>query len=185
MFACTAGDSLSAMPFSRIIRTTAFLSLLIAAALQLVGCTSYTPPTFRVTQAYVTERSADATVLQVELDGANGNEIPLPLFDVRYSVTIDGERVFKGRRQPEATLPANGGQVITVPVAIPSEDIASLGTGPLTGRDLRITGDVIYVLPGSIAELMFDSRLRRPRTRFSATVSIEPPPVPEQPSSNQ
>lgn len=155
------------------------IALFMSSLTALVGCSSYVPPTFRVSNAYVTERSPDATVLEVALDGANGNEIPLELYDVRYTVTIDGKRVFKGRRQPEATLPANGGHVVLVPVAIPQERIDEIGSGPLTGRDLRITGDVIYVLPGSIAELLFDSRIRRPRTRFSATVKIDPPPVPE------
>jgi len=158
----------------------AALSVVLAFAfLVLTGCTSYAPPSFRVVGAVVAERTPDATVLEVALDGSNGNEIPLPLFDVRYTVSIDGMRVFEGRRQPEATLPANGAQMIVLPVAIPGEDIAEMGTGPLTGRDLRITGDVIYVLPGSIAELLFDSRLRRPRTRFSATVPVDPPRVPE------
>lgn len=160
-------------------RPYTLVAVLLLALVPLVGCTSYAPPTFRVVGVEVAERSTDATVLNVTLDGANGNEIPLPLFDVRYEVSIDGRRVFEGRRQPEATLPANGGQRIVLPVAVPEQDVAQLGPGPLTGRDLRITGSVVYVLPGSIAELLFDSRLRRPRARFGATVPIMPPSVPE------
>ena len=137
--------------------------LLLLSALPLAGCSSYDAPRLAVSSVALGERSDEAVVLVFTLDAANSNDVALPLERVRYTVRLDGRVVFRGTRWAEATLRRVGTQQISLPAAVPLEQM------PKTGRGVpyRITGELIYVTPGEIAQLLFDSGVRRPSVRFS------------------
>ena len=155
--------------------------MLVALVLAAVGC-GHTPPTFEVVGARLAERTDDGVVLEFDLDATNTNQDELPLEVASYSLSIDGKRVFTGRRSPEATLHRFGTQRITLPAAIPLEapaDADALTTGL---HRYRLEGSITYLAPGVLADVLFDARVYRPSTRFSDQGQIDfdaPPSDPE------
>jgi len=69
------------------------------------GCASYSPPSFRITDVQLVERSTDAALIIFTIEGDNPNREQLPLDTVRYSMTLDGRAPFSAQRSAEATLP--------------------------------------------------------------------------------
>lgn len=140
-------------------RTLAF----VACALVLSGCKGAAPPRFEVESVSLTEQTPSGYVLTFTLQGENSNDEALPLRDVHYTLSLDGRTVFSGHRSAQATLPRNGTQRITLPIAI-----ATRPGEPQWFDEARyqLNGSVVYLLPGSIAELLFDSGLRRPSVAF-------------------
>ncbi len=150
---------------------------LLALVLAVVGC-GHTPPTFEVVGARLAERTDDGVVLHFDLDATNTNQDELPLEVANYSLSIDGKRVFTGRRSPEATLRRFGTQRITLPAAIPLEDPAE-GDALTTGlHRYRLEGSITYLAPGVLADVLFDARVYRPSTRFrdQGQIDFDAPP---------
>jgi hypothetical protein len=58
-----------------------------------------------------------------------------------------------------------------VPVAVPS---GRVDAARLPVAEYRVTGSVTYELPGTIAELFFDSNIRRPSQGFTEAGSFAP-----------
>lgn len=112
-------------------------------------------------------RSADGQRMVLTLEGRHRNEEEFPLAEARYRVVrvSDGATVFEGVRLAEVSLPPEGGQRFELPVAIPA------AAAVVSGEPLRVAGTVTYELPGTIAELLFDTRVRRPKARFAAEVA--------------
>lgn len=148
--------------------STHALCALFPGFLLLVAC--HASPRFTVTDVAMTGESDEAYVLTFTLLGENPGDEPLPLRRVSYSLTLDETPVFSGTRLAQATLPAHGAQAITLPVSIPAEG----GAPPLgVSANYRISGSVEYLPPGSISELLFDSRLRIPTTGFGERGAFE------------
>jgi LEA14-like dessication related protein len=150
---------------------TARVSVILAVSALALGACSTQPPRFTVADIAIGEATAEATILRVTVVGENVNKEPLPLYEIRYSMAIDGEMIETARRSPEATIPAKGTQAFVFPVAVPAGrvDAARLPTA-----EYRVTGSVTYELPGTIAELFFDSNIRRPSQGFTETGSFAP-----------
>ncbi len=151
--------------------TTRFFTFAVLAALALGGCSSYGPPTLKVAEAGVGERSAQGTVLNFTLDAENPNAVELPLREVRYTLDLNGERVFEGFRSPEATIRRFAVQRVTLPAAISAADAARLGLALGLGSSggpvrYRLAGTLTYITPGEIEEILFDNEIRRPTVGF-------------------
>jgi len=101
-------------------------------------------------------------VIDFTLSASNANEVDLPLERVRYTVRLNGERVFTGTRSAEATVRRLGTQDFVLPAAIDLERF-DLPAGEVP---YEITGSVVYVTPGEIAQILFDAGVRRPRSSF-------------------
>lgn len=146
-------------------------AVLLAWPVVLVGCLSDPkPPTFKVVDARVTERSAQGVVVTFDIEGVNANKDVLPLDDVTYSLSLDGKQVFSGVRNAQASLPPEGSQRFSVPVPMAVAE----GSGAPTGREAyRIGGSVVYKIPGSLAEVFFDSGLRRPSVGFGESGTLD------------
>lgn len=129
----------------------------------LSGCAGAKPPTFDVVDVGVTERGPDGVVVTFVLVGTNTNPDPLPLDEVTYSLNLNGRDVFRGTRMAEATLPANGTQRVMLPVPVPVAPGVEAPTGQAA---YRLQGSMVYKIPGSIAEIFFDSGVRRPSIGF-------------------
>jgi LEA14-like dessication related protein len=151
---------------------TPLLTTLLTSSLLLTACSSYSAPKLSLAEAKVTERTDQGLVLQFTLNGENSNEVPLPLRQARYSVYLDGKKVFTGYRSPEATLRRFGVQPLQLPAAF------SLAQAPQGLSHFRIEGELSYVTPGEIAQILFDASVRRPTVGFSAqgTVDLNAPP---------
>lgn len=141
-----------------------------AAAVVLGGCSGLREPTFKVSGVGVTEESAEATVLTFRVTGENTNGEALPLREVRYSLSLDGRRVFSGQRSAEATLQRFGTQTIDLPATV----LASNGGDALSGEvPYTLSGEVVYEVPGTIAEVLFDAQIRRPTARFAQSGRLD------------
>ncbi len=155
--------------------------LAVAPLAALAACTQ--SPSLRVVDVRTVERTEQATVVEFTLEGDNPNEIELPLRTARYSLQIDGARVFEGERSPEATLRRQGTQRFVLPAPIP----ASLASGA-GQRPYRLAGTLGYIAPGQLAEVMFDLGVSNPTVDFSQSGTLDlgapvtprpapPPPV--------
>ena len=143
--------------------------LLLTAALAPVwlgcGCSQYRPPAITIGPAAVVERTDEAIALGVELDLTNPNDEPLELREFNYAVSIQGKTVYTGRRAAEATLSAKGTKRLTLPVVVPVAQVPA--TAPDGGIPWSISGNLLYVTPGEIAELLLDTGVRKPKVSFS------------------
>ena len=124
--------------------------------------------------AEVESVTADGLAVGVFIEAENRNEIMLPLREVRYSVSLDGRPVFTGVRSPEAVLGANSVQMLRLPASVDWDSVPA-GSGPMT---IRVTGDLLYVTPGRLAETFFDTGVRRPKAGFSLEGNVERPVSP-------
>jgi hypothetical protein len=136
-------------------------ALILLASLAPVACSDFRDPSLRVVNVEVRERTADALVIEFTLEAENANEVPLPLKEFSYSVSLDGHTVFQGFRSPEATLRRFGVQQLRVPAVIPVPEIPD---GPAT---CRLSGTLAYTTPGELAQVLFESDVRRPTVGFS------------------
>lgn len=152
-------------------RRLTMLAALASAAALLVGCRGFAPPVVRVVDARVVEQTDRGIAVDFVLEGTNRNSEEIPLQIVRYSLAIDGDRVFTGERMAEATLRRFGTQTFVLPVAATWDDLPSEGRpvadAPRTRR-YRLAGTLQYIAPGALAEVFFDTGVRRPSVRFAA-----------------
>ncbi|MEC9374476.1 MAG: LEA type 2 family protein [Planctomycetota bacterium] len=140
------------------------LVITLTASLPAFGCAFSDPPTFEVVRAEITEESEDGFVVTFTLRGDNSRDVALPLRRINYSVSLDGERVFEGRRDAEATLPRKGSQFIQLPAAVPA-DIRTADS--LRGEiPFSINANLTYLAPGLLAEVLFDSKVVQPTVNF-------------------
>jgi hypothetical protein len=147
------------------------VAALLAASATLTGCLSDPkPPAFKVVDVGVTERTADGVVVTFTLEGTNPNKDPLPLDAVSYTLALDGRPAASATRQAEAELPANGTQRVRLPVAIP---VSASSPEPTGTSGYRLSGSMVYRIPGSIAEVFFDAGLRRPSTAFGESGTLD------------
>lgn len=135
----------------------------------LAGCAG-TPPTFSVVDAGITARSPEGAVVTFVVEGQNSTTDPAPIRTVTYSLMIDGEVAFRAERLGEVTIPAGGVQQFRLPVVVaPGPD----GAAPTGQRDYALSATVQYEAPGSIAEALFDSGIRRPTTTFRESGTLD------------
>jgi len=162
---------------SKLVTMLAALALPALATFVLGGCSSYLAPTLKVAEARVTERTAQGTVLSFTLDAENPNAVELPLREVRYTLDLDGQRVFEGFRSPEATIRRFAVQRVTLPAVVSAGDAArlklNLGAGGSPGSiRYRLAGTLTYLTPGEIEEILFDNEIRRPTVSFEDSGEI-------------
>ncbi|HED53548.1 MAG TPA: hypothetical protein ENJ00_05035 [Phycisphaerales bacterium] len=140
-----------------------FIVLGLIAASSLVGCSSYAPPQLALTSARIAEESPEGVVIDLSIDVSNPNEQDMPLERVTYRLTLDGRPAFSGTRSAEATVRRLGTQTIVLPAAIDLEQFPL----PEGQAEFVLTGTLVYVTPGELAQILFDAGVRRPSVRFS------------------
>lgn len=145
-------------------------ALLLALAPALGACSSYSRPALEVAGARLAEESADGLVIEFLVDARNDNDVALPLRSLEYTVDLDGRRVFRGVRSPEATLRRLGERRLTLPAAIP---LGPSDPRPVGLRDFRVAGTLTYQTPGELAEVLFDTGVRRPEAGFASSGRID------------
>lgn len=150
--------------------------LLIAAAAavaSLAGCSGIKPPSIEVVQATVVETSDQAIALAFELDLTNPNPSPLRLREIDYTGRLNGAD-FTGRRAAELTLPASGRERISIPASFPFAQMPA--DAPRSGEiEYDVRGSVVYVAPQRLAEILLDTQIYRPKSRFSDAGTVLAP----------
>ena len=147
----------------------------------LSGCSSTQAPGLVVQSAELTERTDAGMVITFTIVADNANDEALPLRDATYTVSLDGKQVFSGTRSAQATVRRFGTQTFTLPAAVPLDGPPPTGIEPF-----QISGRLKYLVPGALAETLFDIHVRRPSTYFHGTgtvdlTTVKVPPPPEIP----
>ena len=152
----------------------ALLLMLLATA----GC-GYRAPGVRITGASIGARGPDAVQVIFEATVTNPNAQALELDELGYRLTVEGREVYTGRRAPGANLASLGEQRLALPAVIPLGAVSA--ETPLV---CRLSGWLRYRTPGQIAQRLFDTGVRRPKTgfRYEARLVLEAPSHPSQPT---
>jgi len=141
------------------------------------GCTAYRDPSVSVLGVTVTETADGLLGLDFSLVLENPNDQPLALREFNYTLAVDGAVAYRGRWAASATLPASGSRRLSIPAVVRYDLVgrtASSG-GPKPRYDLA--GHVLYIVPGEIAEILFDTGGRKPKASFTAqgVLDLTPP----------
>lgn len=137
------------------------LLLVLVAALPLGACSSTSDPKVRLVGVELREKTSEGVVLAITLEADNETDQALPLRDINYSVYLNGERVFTGERSAEATIRRFGSQRVVLPAAfVPKSALEKR-------MACRVEGDLTYLVPGALAEALFDADVIRPSVSFS------------------
>jgi LEA14-like dessication related protein len=139
-----------------------------AMTTSLVGCSSYRDPQIAMKGATLTERTAEAIAANVVFDLANPNDEALELVEVEYSVRVNGEKLTTLRRAAQATLAGKGVRQIQIPIVLPFEELNWTPENVPDRAEFAVRGTVQYVTPGEIAQILFDTGVRKPRVGFEA-----------------
>lgn len=139
-------------------------------ALLLGGCSSVPGPKISLADAFVSDRSDEATLVILSLDIENQADVSIPLYEFDYNVSIDGRPVFDTNRRARMTLRPSETRQMNLPVVVPH---GNAGTGPRGSSALGVNGSLVYIAPGELAEILFDTGVRVPSTGFSAQRTVE------------
>lgn len=150
-------------------RSIRALSGAFILACALTGCASVKQPSVNVEHAALGAMSDEARVLNFGLRLENENPDPLELDEFHYTLRINGETVYTGRRSAEATLSARGGKSITIPAVVPGGAFAP-GRAPLA---YELSGRLWYRSPGEFADILFDAGIVRPSVSFGTEGTLE------------
>lgn len=153
------------------------MSLLIIA---LGGCKGTQSPSVTVVSAQLGQSTEYAATVNLWLHLENPNDEPLELLEFDYDVDVDGKQVYQGKRSAQMTLAQLSTRDVQIPAVIPFDKIALPGGGGamLEGSEVRVKGTLRYVLPGALAQTLFDTGARRPRVSFRGKKLIEAANVP-------
>lgn len=138
--------------------------------LALGGCAGYRPPELSTAQVVMTDETDAGYVLDFRLDAKNDNEEPLPLRELRYTLSLDGREVFRGVRGAEGTIPRFGARRIGLPAAVALAPGAPPPSGVLR---YELRGTLIYVTPGRLGQIFFDTGVSRPTVAFRQRGELE------------
>jgi len=140
---------------------------LLAALVSATGCSGFkqfveiiAPPSAKVESVELIETTDEGSRLAVTVSLVNGNDVPLSLRDANYSVTVADGESYRFSSPANRTVPANGAQVVVLPVAVPHV---------VSGGSYRVSGSVIYEPPGEIRKLMTESHIPLPWVAFRSS----------------
>ena len=127
----------------------------------LGGCGFHTPPTLKVADLTLSERSAEESVVTLVIEATNNTGEALPLGETVYELKINGETAYRGEWDAQATAPVEGSVRFELPAVVSSRLIPAGGTASYTVR-----GTVEYIPPGALGEALFNARVRKGSASF-------------------
>lgn len=143
----------------------------------VVGCQGYRAPQILITRAAPAERTDEALKLVLGIDLHNPNSESIELLEFAYEVSIDGRRVYQGRRAAQATLAPNDSRHMAIPAIVPLQQADGSGAAGAFSATYAVQGTLKYVTPGEIAQILLDLGVRRPTAGFrgAGTVTLQAP----------
>ena len=136
------------------------------------GCSSFDAPTANVAGVSVVDMTGEAMTLSFDLVLTNPNDEPLELYDLHYTLAVDGSKVYTGRRSAQATLAARSSRTVKVPA------VARFDKSPAIAQaafEFELDGRLGYLTPDRISRVLRDLHVRRPNVRFGADGQVDPP----------
>jgi hypothetical protein len=139
--------------------------MILGAAVQaalLAGCAGDPKITVTGVDRVVKGPSADEYAVRIRLE--NPTEDPLVLDRWNYSLDTDAGR-YSGEWVASRTLPPGTDTEVSIPAVLQRN-------GEAVASRWRVNGSVRYLLPGRLAETLFDIGLSRPEALFSGEGTI-------------
>jgi hypothetical protein len=147
------------------VRRRLLLALLVLAA----GCKA-SPKIEIDPEGILTERTDEAIRFDIGLNLANPNDEPLQLIEFVYTVKVDGREVYRGRRDAGATLAAFASKQLVLPAIVPFERAGWAAVPP--AADWSIGGDLVYLEPERLSEILLDTGFWEPRAGFNGSGKV-------------
>jgi len=146
-----------------------FVASLLAAGglLFAAGCSGTQSPKLSVLGGSVKQRTEHAAVIDFMIDADNPNSEALPLQDVTYTVTKNGQTLFSGTRSAEAIIRRYGRQQFLLPASF------ELPAGATLEGEYEVSGSLVYIAPGALAETLFDQQLVKPSVSFEGRATVK------------
>lgn len=119
------------------------------------------------------EATDEALALAFVLDLTNPNPAAVELDEFTYTVSIDGMKVYAGRRAAEATLGASGSRRITIPAVIPFHDLGWTARTLPADAAYKIRGRLRYLAPSQLARIFLDTNVLKPGVGFAGEGRVE------------
>lgn len=155
----------------RSMRPGCHAALAAACSIALAGCAGDPRITVSRVDRVVKGPTADEYALRIRLENPTGD--PLVLDRWNYSLETDAGR-YSGEWVASRTLPPGTDTEVSIPAVLQHD-------GTAVASRWRVNGSVRYLLPGRLAETLFDIGLSRPEAMFSGEgqiVAAEGSPVP-------
>jgi len=141
--------------------------MVVLASLLLIGCSAYQAPAIRVGSTAITQRTDEAVRLEVPIVLENPNSESLELLSYTYTVTVNGIRVYTGKRSAGAALGPWGTSHAVLPAVVRYDQVNWPEGRVPPGSQWSIQGRLLYVTPSELAEILMDLGLRRLTVPFS------------------
>lgn len=136
-------------------------------AVVLCGCRAGQSPRFELVSARTIETTNEGVLVELSVLGENPTDQVVLLREARYAVEVEGAGTFRSARSPEVTLPRYGRVTMTLPVALKGSGL------DVSGKQVSLRGQVLYLEPGALAEVLFDARLRRPSVSVQGSAVVD------------
>ena len=130
------------------------------------GCSSFRAPTVSVNEVSVTDATEEALALSFVMDLRNPNRAAVPLHEFVYTLAIDGKEVYAGRRAGGVTLSAECGRQLLLPAVVPYSAVGWTAVTLPASVSYSLTGHLQYNAPNRLAQILFDSGVRRSKVSF-------------------
>ena len=134
----------------------------VACAMALAGCAGDPRITITGVDRVVKGPTADEYAVRIRLENPTGD--PLVLDRWNYSLDTDAGR-YSGEWVASRTLPPGTDTEVAIPAVLQHD-------GPKVASRWRVSGSIRYLLPGRLAETLFDIGLSRPEALFSGEGQI-------------
>jgi len=144
-------------------RIVTLLSAVLLAGF-LTGCGDkliVATPVVTLDGVEIVDRTSEGARALIHLTVANDGDVPLPLTDAGYTLTL-ANATYSGGTNPNATLPAKGSQAITLPAAV----TGSPAEVP-NGCSYTLSGSIHYEPPGQIRQVLTDMGVPLPSVSFN------------------
>jgi hypothetical protein len=127
----------------------------------LGGCTTPGAPQVDVAEAVTVLRTDQAMRVDIGLDLQNRSDQPLDLREARYTLYLEDRPVYRGRWATQVTLSSASERRVTLPAVVRRiyDDSAQW----------RIEGELVYLVPSRLAEILLDSGWWEPKVFFAGS----------------
>ena len=148
--------------------SAAVRNLFLLSLLGLIGCAGMRSPGVAVDRVKPGVATEDALALDIVMELRNPNSAAVELHEFRYTVSINGTTVYTGRRSGGANLSPKSTRQLRIPAVV---NFVSMGwtRERLPARcNYSLHGTVVYNAPSALAQILFDTGVRRPKVPFSS-----------------
>lgn len=149
--------------------------ILFGGLLWAGGCSGYRPPSIQLVAVRLIEQTEEAAAFHFDLILENPNDEPIELREFRYVLRLDDVTVYVGRRAAGTTLHPETGNHISLPAVVRYDTMGWSNRSLPPAVEYHLSGELLYVTPGELAEILLDTGVRKPRVRFSRAGRLDLP----------